>query len=465
LTGAKISRLLICLALISALIACAVFIYSFVSVFIDSRISFKTVLKSALLLILLLALVMLIARAFRRKEALLLPFVLLITLFVRGAFILYFNTQPDSDFSTLYLAAQSLLRGDRAWLFSRYFSLWSYQIPFVAFEALILKLFGTMAALKIVNLLCMLGISFFIYKIALLFASRASAFSMTLLYALCPEAVFLSSVLTNQHLSLLLLLSGLYFALCKRGSVFPLIGGALISLGNLIRPEGILVVAALIFVYIVLLIKNTAGRSSVFLNFFLLSASYLALHFLSCLAFKAAGLAPLGLNSACPEWKFILGLDPAQKGSYNETHTAILSISDSAARKAETIRIIRGSFTNYESFYGAFPDSFWAFAGLRVENRTFLGLPFQQAIYEVSVFDRVLFAFVSSFSGFAFALSFKSKAEPPKMLLFCAALICLFFAVYLFIEIQPRYRYFISPFLFIPSAYTLDSFKRRFLKS
>lgn len=472
MTAAKITRFLSGISLFCAAVVCAVFAYSCIFIFLEEGLLPAEVLVPTLIIVILTLLFFFSAKALHSENSLIF-IILLLSLISRGAFLFFFDTQPNSDFATLYLAAQSLSKGNLSWLHENYFMLWAYQIPFVVYEAGILKLFGTMTALKIINLFCMLGISLLIYKISRRFVSREAAFSFSVLYTLSPEPLLLSSVLTNQHLSLFLLLLGLYLALHERSPVYAFLGGFLIALGDLMRPEGVLVFAALLFLYLLRVLKSKERRKGAYLRFFMLVASFLSLIFLANLICKSAGLAPYGLNSGCPEWKFILGLDPAQKGSYNETNAAVLSISDEAERKAAALRLISASFPDFGSlasflrdktafFYGSFPDSSWAFGGLKTDGIELFGQPFNKVLRTVNIFDRTLFALLSLMSALSFAAELKPRTKTPSPLLFCAALFLLFFAAYLLIEVQPRYRYFISPFLFILSARTADNLRRLF---
>lgn len=464
MAAAKFTRFLSGLALFFAAVVCVIFAYSCVFQFITEKTAPTEVLIPALLIIFLAAILIILARAFKLPEWVLIAFILLISLITRSFFLLRFGTQPDSDFLLLYVSAQGLAGGDMSFLHDSYFVLWAYQIPFVVFEAGILKLFGAMTALKIINLICMLGISLLIYKLARLFVSSEAAFSFSVLYSLAPEPLLLSSVLTNQHLSLFFLLLGLYIALKERRPAHIFLGGVLIALGDLMRPEGILVIAALLFLYVLRIIKGEDGRKTAFFRLFLLAASFFLLRLLAFIVFHALGLAPFGLDSGCPEWKFILGLDPMQKGSYNETNTAILHITNAAERRKEAFRLISANFTDFGSlasflrdkaayFYGAFPDSSWAFFGVDTNGLLLFGQPLKEALRTVFIFDRVLFALASLLSAVAFAVGLKPKAKTPQAAIFCAFLCVFFFGAYLLIEVQPRYRYFITPFLFIMSAY------------
>ena len=99
----------------------------------------------------------------------------------------------------------------RVWLEKPFFSIWCYQIPFVYYEAFILKLFGSELVLKLLNVAFMVVTNVLIYMIAREWAGPRAAFAVAVLYSVYPAPVLLSSVLTNQHISLMFLMLGIYF--------------------------------------------------------------------------------------------------------------------------------------------------------------------------------------------------------------------------------------------------------------
>ena len=67
--------------------------------------------------------------------------------------ILWLDSQPVQDFATMYDAARQLAQGSRAYLDHIYFFNWAYQSAFVAYEALVIALFGpSLLPLQLLNL-------------------------------------------------------------------------------------------------------------------------------------------------------------------------------------------------------------------------------------------------------------------------------------------------------------------------
>lgn len=76
----------------------------------------------------------------RLPERALPALVVLAALFVRAPFALLPDAEQVSDFALLYDSAASLAGGDASALSGEYFLHWGYQVPFVLYEALVIRL-------------------------------------------------------------------------------------------------------------------------------------------------------------------------------------------------------------------------------------------------------------------------------------------------------------------------------------
>ena len=431
--------------------------------------SLLQVLLYAVLVVIIYLLIKLVYRLIGKPETRLLLIITTVSLILRVLFAVFIKTQPGSDFWEMYNAAVKLTQGNTSWLHADYFRLWSYQIPFVIYQAAIYKLFGSMLALKLMNCLFMVGINILVYKLSRLFTSAEASFTAAMIYAVCPEVIFLTSLLTNQHISLFFILLGLYVITSGRGPLSSLGGGILIGLGNLMRLEAVIVIASVVIVAIIYFLKRPSDRKKELLYAGIALVSYFGVYFLCSMIIRQVGLAPYGISNNCPEWKFIVGLNPDTMGTYDMTHGDILFISDQALRRGEAVRVISDYFSSFRAFagflwrkvqlfYGEPFDFTWALNYLDLSKNKFAGMAAGNAAYLVSVADRVLFTLVSAFAGAGCIKTLANKKEPHRLYLVCAAALCLVFAAFLFIEIQPRYRYFVLPMLYIMFAYALDSF-------
>ena len=82
----------------------------------------------------------------RLPERALPALVVLAALFVRAPFALLPDAEQVSDFALLYDSAAALAGGDASAFSGEYFLHWGYQVPFVLYEALVIRLGGGVAA-------------------------------------------------------------------------------------------------------------------------------------------------------------------------------------------------------------------------------------------------------------------------------------------------------------------------------
>lgn len=89
-----------------------------------------------------------LSRAAAAAERALPALVVLAALLVSAPFALLPDAEQVSDFALLYDSAASLAGGDASALSGEYFLHWGYQVPFVLYEALVIRLGGGVGALR-----------------------------------------------------------------------------------------------------------------------------------------------------------------------------------------------------------------------------------------------------------------------------------------------------------------------------
>lgn len=382
--------------------------------------------------------------------------VFVLALAVRAAFILTARTQPVSDFELLYEAARGVASGDSTALGSEYFRWWGYQIPFVYYEALIIRLGGGVTALQLLNALWMSAGAALIYLLALRLASAGAALACGLLYALYPGAVLLSGVLTGQHPALFFALLAIYLATGPEASWRRCAAAGLcLAVSNLFRPEGLVFLGALACALIYRLSGRREGRRAAAAGLAALLCAYLAVNWAAAAAFTLSGAAPEGIGNSRPEWKLVLGLDTASGGEYSAENEYILEIEDADERRAAAAGVIRESLSagglarffagKVYGMWGAPEDTDWAFPDGTPD--WIPGLLQCERGVRLAVYALALLAALRLLFGRR-----ELSGEPDIALL---AALCAFFAAYLLMEIQTRYRYSALPLVFLLAARAL----------
>lgn len=269
----------------------------------------------------------------RRLELSCFPILLFLTaLGLRVAAIFLIPTPPSSDFSTMLNAARQLNNGDTSYLEGTYFQLWAYQLGFVAFEALLLKIQDSVYILKLVNCLAGAGTTLLIYLLALELTDKRAARVAGLFYCLYPMGVLYMTVLSNQVFHSFLILAGIYCLVSERFHsptwVRFAVFGLLLSLANLLRPESIIPLTATGISLVLLLRKSNWKQSLVYTA--LMLGVYFGINILINLIFQETGLAPQGLVNNAPYWKFVLGFNHDTFGCYTKADLPLLADPEAA---------------------------------------------------------------------------------------------------------------------------------------
>lgn len=408
---------------------------------------------------------------------------LLLTVFFslvpRLCFSLFVRTPVSGDFLLIYNAAADTVEGDFGWLEKSFFSVWGYQIPFVYYEALILRITGSVLVLKLLNTAYMVVTNVMIYLIVREYEDPRIAFISAVLYALYPAPVLLSSVLTNQHISLMFFMLGIYLYLKSSSWHCTILSGVFLFLGNLMRPEAVLIIAAM-FIYTIIRIADRQERMNVKNTLLKTLSVFIVFAFLtgtSSVLFRVTGAAPDGISNNCPEWKFVLGLDTESNGLYNEKNAYIISEKDPRLRNSEARKIISASFEkcpNVLSFFWEKTKIMWA--GMETTSwslrhietnrpvwNEITNFTYKDAINNILYFDKAIYIMIHimvTVSCIVMLINHVSR-QNRRFFLF-VALIAVNYIMYLFIEIQTRYRYFIMPSFFILAAVLFKACLKRF---
>lgn len=367
--------------------------------------------------------------------------VMLVSLALRFLYVSLIPTRPCSDFEMLYLAAQKAAAGDFSWSRAAegYFYTWAYQIPFALYQAVLFRLSHSLLALKLFNVLFMVGTNYLLYRIGKLYLSETAALCVAFIYAVFPGVLMYASVLTNQHISMFFLLLGVFMLLrCIQ------------------RPD-------------VMTVKQTA------LSVLLVFACYWLAKSLTEWLLIWADIAPHGLGNQYPEWKFVLGLGNTDGyGGYSsKLASAFSALDDEAARRAFAAELIKDLFhrppaeifafflEKLRRFWTNAQDIMWSLYGLDQELLILPGLGLKLKDAWVLVWcERGSLLLVYLLALPAPVLLWRER-EKTSAAFFCAAVICVTICTYLLIEIQVRYRLIAIPFWLLTGGVTIEWLLRR----
>lgn len=386
-------------------------------------------------------------------------------------FILWLNSQPVQDFNTMYTAAGQLARGDHAYLDNVYFFNWAYQSAFTAYEAVVIALFGqSPLPLQLLNAAYLAGTNLMVYLIARKLVSQRAAMTAGVLYALYPAPLFLAGVLTNQHLSVFLFYTAVYLLLRTPRPCLPrwLGAGALIALGNAMRPIGVILLLAAGIWSVICWLRS--GHIRWLLSGMSAAASYILLGALLSGIIVWSGINPQGLANNQPMWKFVVGLNQDSSGHWNEADYETYldpSLTQTEANEAMTQEVLERlsvgpvklaglAWRKSAAMWAGSEDLYWGF-GHHDQSAPAVPLPLSWNTTQLLFgdLDKGIYLLAFALALYALVRRLRDKAPDPAPLLL-TLLLCGYYAVHLIVEVQVRYRYFLMPCVFLLAACALD---------
>ena len=366
-------------------------------------------------------------------------FLFLLALIIRIITALTLKVSIVDDFKTMLDASRLLLKGNTSFINSFYFKMFPYQLGHVLYQTSLLRIINSTLFLKIVNSIITSLIVVFIYLISKNIFKEETARKVSLLYILYLYPLYLNSVLTNQHLPALLVLISIYLFIKKPNNYKTIILiGLILSISNVFRSESIIIILGLVVFLILSSTKKNIKSNSI--NIIILIAVY----FLSQFTFSTLlEISPLNtrFQNNVPYWKFYCGLNDKHNGIFNEDDQAVFFNSN----KQKELLIER---INKDKF--KFPKLFlkkevilWTQTNydLRINNKlnqniySFL-LNFNQGFLNILILLSVITLF-----------SYKEKTNDKVLLI--KIILFIYYGIYMFIEISPRYAYILHILLFL----------------
>lgn len=393
---------------------------------------------------------------------------------VNLAWVFQADPRPASDFSLMYSAAKSLVAGDLSFNTGTYFILWSYQLPFVTLEALLLRIWNDPLCIQIFNCLCTAGSVCLVYRLIQGRVSDAAARTSAVSLMLFPTISAMSSLLTNQCSGAFFLILGVWLVCSedvkKLGFARYPLAGLAIQAGNLLRPEGVIVLVALLAYGVFFVLCHPSAMKRTALASAVLAVAYLLAGSAADQTVIQTGLSPYGVGNQLPQWKFVCGTNFETNGGYAADDFAALSntLGEDSLPTEQTDALVREILSerlarpledwmeflrNKQKRFWCKPGTEWAFADLAEHSPEFQ----KEVRPVVEEFDRELFWIAVMLSVAGLLLKKKEPAQFVPYFVFFAS-----FAAFLLIEVQPRYAYLPDFFLIAAGAWGITRIEQFF---
>ena len=377
-------------------------------------------------------------------------FLFLFALIIRIAVVLLINTPVISDFKTMLEASKELVNGTDAYKSMPYFICWGYQMGHVIYQAILLNIINSITFLKIVNAIVTSSTVIMIYLIGKELSNTKAAIIISIIYSIFLFPLLLNTVLTNQLLPMLLILIAIYLWMKKKkeNKLMPVIIGILLGISNMLRSETIVIIIAFVLYTIFLMIKKE-NRKALIINLCLIIISYFTLTTATSFVLKATDISPSGLENKNSSWKFLEGLNIETRGQYSEDD-AIKYSYDKKKTTKELKKRIQEEWQQYPLLFAKKTKILWLNSDLswslgHIENQEDLKL--YEGINQIFIYFFVIMSLLSAIT--LFKKTYKKEQILILLILF------IYFGVYLFIEVMPRYAYSLQIFEALLASITL----------
>ena len=386
------------------------------------------------------------------------PIILFVTsLIIRLMMVLIFNFAPVSDFETLLNASKDFANGDFSFQNDQYFTVWGYQTGFVIYQGILLKIFNSVFVLKLFNAIFSSVLCVLVYIFGKKISSEKSARMASLLYMIFPFSLYMNTILANHHISAFLAYMGIFFLLKDNKKIkHYIVAAILISLGNIMRPEGIIVIFSLLVFEIFRFKKNMLSKT--IRNLLIFFVIYFVIGSTSSFLVQKTGINDEGLSNNNPQWKFVLGFNHESCGYYSASDEKYLNNRE---KEIEVIKErINVSPLKMGKLMTCKVNHFWLQSDISSKNEMYSNKTYNILGLQIKFTDieKIVISFNSTLYIITFLMCIigviynRKKIIDDNAYFFVIMMIVTFF-VYLLIEIQPRYAYFIHISIFILSTY------------
>ena len=376
---------------------------------------------------------------------------------------------PQSDYEVLWNGAHQILDGTfyrRAADLSDYFCFYSFQIPYVYWISLLLRIHDSLLTIKIAEIICITLTDIVLFEILLCNSSIGESWFGASLFASFPFIVIGSGIINNQHIGLLLGAVALLVVMKAKKTIHYVLAAVVLGVGNLLRPTIFIIFTSILIVLFVQCIKK---RKSV-LILCIFAIAFFAVNYIADYLFTKLLLAPYGIKGKDYLFKFLLGLTGSgvtRMPTTDAEHTSLYYdlqffgfdySAYKAACRAYLFSLFKNKEINVDFIYKKIVRFMTA-----VDNQFRYGdLTFNEE--HVALMECLNFGGISLYiSTILFSLIniIKTKKLFADKIFYASIIFCVSFGIHILIEVQTRYRYEQYFCLFVLATPQLSKFLSR----
>ena len=393
--------------------------------------------------------------------------IIIISSFILVGWNIIYQSYPVSDYKVIWEGAHQIIDGsfyDRAANKSDYFAFFNFQIPYTYYISLLLRICDNIITLKIAEIVTLIVTNIILYKILCLYCSIGESFFGSVLFSIYPYIFIGSGIINNHHIGMLLGSIALYVILKMDKYPKYAISATILVIGNLLRPTVVVIFLAIAFT---LLVQGFFDKRK-WLGLLLLVFVYFGVNEIVNYSFIAFSLAPYGIKGNDMYFKILLGLTGTgvtQTPTTDAEHTFLFydlqyyNFDYGKYKEASKDYLLNLIFNGKLDYHFVFSKIQHFISG--VDNQYMYGdTAFNNSHISImkclNSLGRIIYT-TTIFGAFIFTLKQKSIIKNSKYFVPAIAF-CAYFGVYIFIEVQTRYRYeqyFLLFLISVPLIYSL----------
>lgn len=372
------------------------------------------------------------------------PYILFsLTLLFRIITISVLDIKIVDDFKVMLEASRSLLTGNLSFLNNIYFQRFSYQLGHVLYQTLLLKIINHTTFLQIINSIINSLSIVFIYLIGKNIYKEKTARIVSFSYLFYLYPLYLNGILSNQHIPTLITLITIYLFIIKERTIKQaIIIATLLAISNVLRTESIIIIMALAF-YQLFYKKDWQYSLSLIGTYLILGIAFSSLLSISPIHMKFKNNAPL--------WKFYCGLSYKYNGLYSEEEQDIFFTSSN--QKELLLDRIKEKPYRYPILFLKKEVILWTQTNYDIQTNP--SIPNILLNYNQGFVNIMMLIFVISL--------YPLKKRRKDSILIIKIIIALYFLIYMFIEVSPRYAFNLHMLLFLLLGIGIERIQKRLL--
>lgn len=405
-----------------------------------------------------------------------------ISLLVLIGWNLIYKPLPVSDYEVIWEGAHQVLDGSfftRASNQQDYFYFFNFQIPFTYYCAILLKIHDSLTTLKIAEIISLTLTNIILYKIMRLFSNIGISFFCSAFFAFFPYIFIGSGIINNQHIGMMCCALAIYIFLKEKNLFLKYcLSSFILAVGNLLRPSLLMIMVSIVFVVLLqcLVVRQTRKQNLIGLLFFI-STFFLTNELINML-FIGLSLAPYGIKSSNLYFKLILGLTGSGLTKTNTTdaehpylyYDLLYYQFDYDKYKEASQKFLIQLFTEKKLDFNYVLQKLNVFIS-GIDNQYRYGdSDFNYThlfLMECLNFGGIILYVFALFGAFFQSLKQKILITNTPFIL-PVIIFCAYFGIYIFIEVQTRYRYeqyyvlmiISSPFIYSTIKYFNEKIKK-----